>query len=544
MSKKLVFRFDVILALLVIISLYLTACSSRPGVGTSTSMRAWLDQPPNGYTLPLETFPLIAHARQVGGGVKQINFMANSILLGSVNTDQSLELAEAVMDWNPSAPGEYQLQAVAYNSAGEEAYSEIAVVCIEGTGGGGCPRMEMVSVSPSPAASDGTLKVGASPETLKIGANCSATSASINFEAFVEDMSGVIEVDIHGRMINNTTTTREILLPLHDSGGGGFTGTYIFSADDLAFFSGSDGKIAYTLSLMNERKEWFRSSEEKYVFIESCAKQGGTVVKVGGVPNPVYIGKCTHGEATGIDFEAGTDVNPSTFNRVDLAYVWFDPADTWVGTAVGTENRVAMTPRSGGYWYHLDTSSAPGQLDYGGTIKFRAILVNSTGTDVGYSEVSQIRIVSCSARPVTQVPTKTPTKKVSQPQPVVPKPPVIITTEAPPELPEEPQPPPPPPPPPPPEVKPGYIAGSVSYDSDGDGKCDAAWTFGGLSVVANGTKASVDGGGSFYLGPLNPGGYTVTLNHPGYNAIGADSVGVKVESGGTASVGFCLASPG
>jgi len=528
---------------MLVFCLALVSCNSRPdGAGTSTSMRVWLDQPPDGYTLPLERFRLIAHARQPGGGVRLVRFMVNDILLGESTTDQTVELAEASLDWNPSTPGRYRIQAVSYNVGGAEAYSEIAVVCIEGSDSSGCPSTGELVISPSPIVED--LKVGASPETLRIGANCSATSASINFEAYVSDMTDVIEVDIHGRMINNTEETREIVFPLRDSGGGRFTGTYMFNADDLLFFSRSDGKIVYTVSLMNDRKEWFRNSAEKFIFIESCAAQGGNTIKVGGVPNPVYIGKCTRGEVTTIDFEAGTDVDPSTFNRVDLAYVWFDPDGTWVGSAVGTENRAAMTPESGGYWYHLSTGSAPGQLDFGGSIKFRAILVNASGIDVGFSDVSEIKIVSCSTavKITPKVPTLTPTKFISQPQqpvqpqPVKPRPPVIITTEAPP--------PPEPPAPPPVEIKPGYIFGTVLYDSNGDGKCDSPWTFGGISVTAGSTKTGVSGDGSFNLGPLDPGSYTVILNHPGYNAIGADSVGVYVESGGTASAGFCLASPG
>jgi hypothetical protein len=84
----------------------------------------------------------------------------------------------------------------------------------------------------------------------------------------------------------------------------------------------------------------------------------------------------------------------------------------------------------------------------------------------------------------------------------------------------------------------------VIYDSDGDGKCDTPWIFGGLSVEAGGYKTSVGGDGSFYIGDVAPGGYTAILNHPGYNAIGPDAVGVTVDSGGTASAEFCLASPG
>ncbi len=68
------------------------------------------------------------------------------------------------------------------------------------------------------------------------------------------------------------------------------------------------------------------------------------------------------------------------FDRLDLAYVWFDSADTWIGT-VGEENRAEMTPTgTGAYAYHLDVNTAPSALDAGGSIKFRAASTDATST--------------------------------------------------------------------------------------------------------------------------------------------------------------------
>jgi hypothetical protein len=249
-----------------------------------------------------------------------------------------------------------------------------------------------------------------------VGASCAGGAPTINFEGYVADTEGVIEVYIQGIMYNDFEESREIILVLNPTGGGVYEGSYVLNAADIDFFRGATGKILYTLSLLNESKEFFRTSEEMAIGVLPCGGPSTGMIKVGGVPNPVYIGKCSKGEPMAIDFEAGTDINPSTdlgttsFARIDLAYVWFDAAGTWVGTAVGTENRAAMTPRDGGYWYHLDVNTAPSVLRAGGgTIKYRAIAVDSAGSDFAFSEVSEISIIPCGAAP-NKTPTRTPTK--------------------------------------------------------------------------------------------------------------------------------------
>lgn len=536
--------YKTLLTAVIVVIFALSACTLQAGGGgASNAMRVWLDQPPNGYALPLEPFPLMAHARQPGGGVMMIRFVVNGVELGSASADASLELTQATLEWNPSAPGVYVIRAVAVNTAGQEASSEPARVCVGDPEKAACSGMlsseEGTEVTVA-AQGDGEMKVGANPDRLAIGAGCTPGTTTINFEGYVADLQGAIEVHILGVMVNQSGESREFSQMLTAGSGGSYSGAYILSAGDMAFFASGEGKILYRLALLNDQKEWFRQSDERVIAVEPCKGEqaGGKMIKIGGVPNPVYIGsKCSASQPTAINFEAGTDIAAAQIARVDLGYVWFDQAGTWIGTA-GVENRAAMTPTGGGgYTYRLNTSSAPAQLASGGSVKYRAIVVGTGGTDIAFSEMGEIQIVSCAAGVTPQQPTRTPTKPG---QPPVQQPTPTFTVPAPPPQPTRTFTVPPPPPPP----SPGAIQGMVYYDSDGDGKCDSAWSFGGFSVTAGGGYSDVGKDGFYYIGPVDPGSYTVTLNHPGYSTIGPDSVKVSVGEGQTATADFCVASIG
>ena len=118
-------------------ALMLAGCTfPAPGtpVAASSGLRVWLDQPPDGGRLPLGTFTLRAHARDAGGsGVETITFLVSSggppVTVGSVTTDPSLPLAMAEFDWNASTPGEYAIQAQAFDREGY-VFSAAAHVCV------------------------------------------------------------------------------------------------------------------------------------------------------------------------------------------------------------------------------------------------------------------------------------------------------------------------------------------------------------------------------------------------------------------------------
>jgi hypothetical protein len=122
---------------LTVAALALAGCTFPvPGtpIAPSSGLRVWLDQPPDGGTRPLGTFTLRAHARDAGGsGVETITFLISSggppVTVGSVTTDPSLPLTMAEFDWNASTPGEYAIQAQAFDREGY-VFSAAAHVCV------------------------------------------------------------------------------------------------------------------------------------------------------------------------------------------------------------------------------------------------------------------------------------------------------------------------------------------------------------------------------------------------------------------------------
>lgn len=125
-----------------LITLVLVACTPTPGVEVASTggLRVWLDQPPDGVTIPLAAFTLKAHARNPDGGVAQVEFKVNDVPVGSVDTDSTLDLVYGEVSWNPAAPGRYQIEAWAISPAGQKAGSGIVTVCVDG-GDQQCPAM-------------------------------------------------------------------------------------------------------------------------------------------------------------------------------------------------------------------------------------------------------------------------------------------------------------------------------------------------------------------------------------------------------------------
>lgn len=130
--------------LTVIVSLLLGAC--LPGAGdtpidsASNSMSVWLDQSPDGWTLPLAPFTFKAHASASdGSGITSIAFLVSSggaaaVNLGSVTTDPSQPLVYGELIWNPAAPGEYLIQAQAFSGSGSN-ISQAARICVSADSG-------------------------------------------------------------------------------------------------------------------------------------------------------------------------------------------------------------------------------------------------------------------------------------------------------------------------------------------------------------------------------------------------------------------------
>jgi hypothetical protein len=126
--------------LLILLSLLLGGCAGGAINTSNSGVSVWLDQSPDGWTLPLAPFTLKAHASDSdGSGITSIAFLVSSgggaaVNVGSVTTDASQDLVYAELIWNPAAEGEYLIQAQAFSDGGSQ-ISQTARICISAGSG-------------------------------------------------------------------------------------------------------------------------------------------------------------------------------------------------------------------------------------------------------------------------------------------------------------------------------------------------------------------------------------------------------------------------
>ncbi len=115
-------------ALLGLLSLLLAGC--EPEQIALRGARVWIDAPRNHSTLPVAPFQVIAHASDASG-VRQMEFLANGNLLGAMNCENSAPtLATCRINWNPTQPGNYRLEARATTGSGAVSVSAPVFVSI------------------------------------------------------------------------------------------------------------------------------------------------------------------------------------------------------------------------------------------------------------------------------------------------------------------------------------------------------------------------------------------------------------------------------
>jgi hypothetical protein len=89
MKRKIMITPKLFIYLVTILGvILLPACTATiPAVSSSGGVRVWLDQPVDGDVITLAPVSLKAHARnEASGGVNRIDFLVNSIIVGSANT--------------------------------------------------------------------------------------------------------------------------------------------------------------------------------------------------------------------------------------------------------------------------------------------------------------------------------------------------------------------------------------------------------------------------------------------------------------------------
>jgi len=265
-----------------VLALGLSACQGAAvgAISSSGGLRAWLDQPFSDVVLPLAPLTLKAHASSEGGGITQITFLANGVPIGSVPTGAGLPLVYAESPWNPSAPGEYLIQAQAVGGGGSSTSDSVRVCISSGESDTLCvlpkgaeqPKQD-ITVTPvtvKPQVNQ-DFKLGASPDPVYVGECQKGEPMLVNFEGYYGgDASAAIEVYIQGFVRGTSGAQQEVLVVMSPAGGGGYTASYDLTAVNASILGGVNGSLVYTMIFLNDRKEVFATSQEMSLQVAPC----------------------------------------------------------------------------------------------------------------------------------------------------------------------------------------------------------------------------------------------------------------------------------
>ena len=406
-----------------LLGVLLGACTmgaSSIGEGSTSSsggVVVWLDQPASDATLPMAPFKLKAHAILPGGSISSIVFLANDMPVGTTNTSTTNGLAYGEVDWNPVAPGWYNIQARVM-SGGGAALSGTARICIASpsASAGACgvianqitpsvTPIETPSVTPTatltetPTPGKITFILGAAPSPVYVGRCSSDLPTSVRIDAVPSDATGAIEVTLHAWM-ENAAGDRQELPPvaMMNDGQGKFLATVDMSGLDPKILEGKAGRLIYTASLMNEKKEFYAVSPEQSVALMPCiatSTPAPVMIKLGASPDPVYNGYCTQGEPHIAYFEG----SPSDMNGIleaDLR-VWLE---NYTGWRFELMNK-AMTQSGNTFTSSLDVGQVdPKLLEYRpGRLVYVMSLLNSNKQTYASSAEQSIGLVPCGGTP-------------------------------------------------------------------------------------------------------------------------------------------------
>lgn len=425
-----------------VLALGLSACQGAPvgAISSSGGLRAWVDQPFDDVVLPLAPFTLKAHGSSEGGGITQITFLANGVPIGSVPTEAGQPLVYAESPWNPSAPGEYLIQAQAVGGGGSSISDSVRVcissgendtVCgppqnLAGENPGDQPKLD-ITITPTTGQKpplDAELKVGAAPDPVYVGACTKGEPQVVTFEGYAGDSSEAIEVYIDATL-QGVGGSWPFMLALTASGGGGYMGTFDLTAADTSVIGDSNGSIVYTLQLMNDRKEFFATSVEKSIQVIPCIYgQQPPLVMTTVVPQQLPGGDTTPPSvkaqiSANVIYYGGKGCNPTSVTVT--AYVTDNVAVAranifWYYAPGGDpyHAQTALMSGSGSNWSYTINPSQTGTIAY---------WVEGWDTSNNHAQSqgpNTVTVVACQGQPPPVVTTEVPQQPPPPPQDTTP----------------------------------------------------------------------------------------------------------------------------
>ena len=285
-----VIRFIQVLTL---IGLLLSSCTGSPVPGgiSGSGLQTWIDQPRSGYTIPQAPISLIASA---GAGTTRIQILVNGTTAGEGNTNPAQGLSQVSVDWNPPAPGIYNLQSVAYSQDGQSARSEISHVCVSAADGlapAGCAEQGQATSEPAPAATDiptaaatqsnpGSaiqFKLGTDIQTAYYG-KCDQQPTVIHFEAAASDTSAAIETTLVVVLQTSSGARQDAGMFGMQPSGEGYTYTLDATTLNTSALGEAGGKLIYKVNLMDQNKQFYASSQENALALLPCQYSQATQV--------------------------------------------------------------------------------------------------------------------------------------------------------------------------------------------------------------------------------------------------------------------------
>ncbi|MCJ7435772.1 MAG: hypothetical protein MUO77_20010, partial [Anaerolineales bacterium] len=111
-----------------ILFLILASCGGTGGPGP----RTWIDAPLDGSALPLEPVVVRSHAASPSGTVSATLYVDGAQIRVDKASDASAQLIELSQVWQPATAGDYMLQVIATDGAGNEGRSNSVRVHIGG----------------------------------------------------------------------------------------------------------------------------------------------------------------------------------------------------------------------------------------------------------------------------------------------------------------------------------------------------------------------------------------------------------------------------
>jgi hypothetical protein len=245
--------------------------------------------------------------------------------------------------------------------------------------------------------------MGAAPSPVYVGRCPSNLPTSVRIDAVPSDVKGAIEVTLHLWMENAAGNRQELSpMAMKDEGQGKYSANVDTSGLDPKMLEEKPGRLIYTTSLMNEKKEFYAVSGEQSVALMPCiatATNAPVTIKLGASPDPVYNGYCLRDEPHIAYFE-GVPSDMTGILEADLQ-VW---VENYTGWRLELMNR-AMMQSGNSFTSSLDVAQVdPKLLEYRpGRLVYVMTLLNNNKQVFASSREQAIGLVPCGATPTTYI---------------------------------------------------------------------------------------------------------------------------------------------